>query len=126
MVPMSEISVEEASAIYAYLKTVPAIRHPMDRWKGDGAELVSRSEGQAIYQKYFCHSCHGNSGAGICDLRRAYQKHKTKEGVIAYIQDASRYLPNSKMPKWHGVIRDEEYGPLADYVRTLGASLSSP
>jgi hypothetical protein len=31
----------------------------------------------------------------------------------------ARDRPNSKMPPWAGVIKEEEYGPLAEYVASL-------
>jgi len=109
---------EEAGAIFAYLRTVPPIRktRPVRQ-----AVVVPASEGQGkqVYYKYACNSCHGDSGLGLHDLRRAWQKYPTDTALIEYIKDPSAKVPGIKMPTWNGVIAEDEYAPLVTHVNTL-------
>jgi mono/diheme cytochrome c family protein len=81
---------------------------------------IETTNGQQIYHKYVCHSCHGEDGQGNCDLRQAHKKYPTNDTLIQWIRDPSRFVPNSKMPTWEGVIEEAEYEPLAKYIRLLG------
>ncbi len=120
MIRFPELTDEEISAIYAYLKTVPISRKP----RGQSAQYqVAQGEGSAgqqIYYKYSCYSCHGEDGLGNCDLRQAHRKYPTNDILTLWIRDPSRFVPHSKMPTWEGVIEEAEYEPLAEYVRLLG------
>jgi mono/diheme cytochrome c family protein len=119
MLTYPELTDEQAGAIYAYLRTVPQIKNA--RRSGD-AYLVAAgaSDGQKIYYKYQCYSCHGEAGLGMCDLRQANKKYPADDALIAWIRDPSRLKPETKMPTWQGVIAEAEYPPLARYVRELG------
>jgi mono/diheme cytochrome c family protein len=109
---------EEAGAIFAYLRTVPAIHKTRPARQ---AVVVPASEGQGkqVYYKYGCNSCHGDQGLGLHDLRRAWKKYSTDEALIEYIKDPSAKVPGIKMPTWNGVIEEDEYAPLVSYVKTL-------
>ena len=118
MQPYVEMTDEEARAVFAYLKTVPAIRKTRPARQ---AIVVDASEGQGkqVFYKYSCNSCHGDTGVGLYDLRRAWKKYPTDEELIAYIKDPSAKVPGIKMPTWEGTIEEAEYAPLITYVKTL-------
>ena len=114
-----DLTDEEAGAIYAYLRTVPPLATP--RRKPEAlAPAPAASRGAELYQKYFCHSCHGQTGVLLCDLRGTSGKYPTDEELAAFIRNPSRSIPGSKMPAWEGVIQEDEYAPLIQYVRSLG------
>ncbi len=113
-----EMTDDEAAAVWAFLKTVPPIaktapaRQPI-------AIAASEGRGKQVFYKYSCNSCHGDTGIGLYDLRRAWKKYPTDAELIAYIKDPSAKVPGIKMPTWEGSIEEDEYAPLASYVRTL-------
>ena len=119
MEPMRDLDDQDVAAIYAYLKQVPAIhkvRHPNPPM----ALAANASDGQKIYYKYGCNSCHGEKGVGVGDLRVANKKYATDEALQKWIRNAPSFKPDTKMPTWDGVIADNEYAPLIQYVRKLG------
>ena len=119
MARLAGLEDDEISAIWAYLQTVPVIHKARIHTQAD--ELAANaSEGEKIYTKYSCYSCHANTGNGVCDLTNAGAKYKTDEEMIAWIKDPSKTIPGSKMPTWDGTIQDNEYVPLCEYVRLLG------
>jgi len=111
-----EMSDAWADALYAYLRTVPPLRHAVPR-DDDPHLATGASAGEVAYARY---SCHGLSGEGMCDLRGAHQKYKTDAELISWIRDASKLKPDTNMPTWDGLIAEGDYAPLADYVRLLG------
>jgi mono/diheme cytochrome c family protein len=119
MEPMRALDDDDVAAIYAYLRSVPKIhkqRHPNPPL----AVAANASDGQKIYYKYGCNSCHGENGVGVGDLRGAHKKYDTDEKLKAWIRNAPSFKPDTKMPTWDGVIADNEYAPLMQYVRKLG------
>jgi mono/diheme cytochrome c family protein len=132
------LSDQEIDAIYAYLQSVPHLHNPRKQPEtlvadADGAPGATASEshtgsadGKAIYHKYACYACHGDDGLGICDLRGADRKYATNDSLISWIRNPSLVVPDSKMPTWDGVIKEEEYVPLAEYVRELGRNAQNP
>jgi mono/diheme cytochrome c family protein len=119
MLPSPELSIDEVRALYAYLKTVPVLHNR----RPPAQELVltaDASEGQRIYFKYSCHSCHGLDGVGVADLRPANRKYKHDAELAAWIKHPSKLRPGTKMPDWDGVIPEAELKPLVAYVRSLG------
>jgi Cytochrome C oxidase, cbb3-type, subunit III len=109
---------EEAQAVYAYLKTVPPI-HKTRPARTVIAVAQDAGRGKQVYYKYSCNSCHGDEGVGLYDLRHALRKYPTDANLEAYIRDPSAKVPDIKMPTWEGVIQDDEYTPLVNYVKTL-------
>ncbi len=118
MQPYVEMTDEEAKAVFAYLRTIPAIRKTRPARQ---AIIVDASEGQGkqAFYKYSCNSCHGDTGVGLYDLRRAWKKYTTDAELIAYIKNPSAKVPGIKMPTWEGTIEEAEYAPLVSYVETL-------
>lgn len=119
MSPFPELSDEELSAMYAYLRTVPKIRNAVP--PPPAADLANLSRGQQLYETYGCGSCHGDNGVGIADLRQAAQHYPSRDQLKAWIKDAPSIKPETRMPAWEGVIAEAEYDPLMDYVLELGA-----
>jgi len=111
-----DLDEDELNSIYAYLKTVPKLvnRRP----PAEAQPRTGLTGGEAIYYKYRCDSCHGDKGVGSCDLRESDKKYPG-DLLAAFIKKPQATLPKTKMPSWEGIIKDEELGPLADYVRTL-------
>ncbi len=121
METLPSISADEAAAIWAYLQTVPSLHQPLQRWT-DPPPPATASAGEKIYRKYYCASCHGAAGAGICDLRVGFAKYKDEAGVSAFIHEPQKFVAGTKMPSWKGVILEEEYAPLLAYIRVLGSA----
>ncbi len=119
-----ELTDAEISGIYAYIHSMPALATPNKHFEANDAGKFA-TQGEMIYKKYSCFSCHGNAGIGTCDLREAYHKYGSNDSLITWIKDPSKIKPGSKMPTWQGVIKDEEYVPLAEYVRLLGERRNS-
>lgn len=125
-----ELTEQEVAAIFAYLKTVPAQHNTRKASETIAQATVVKtaapmdaatSAGQKVYYKYACWSCHSENGAGACDLTKAGVKYKTDADLTAWIRNPSQFQQNSKMPTWNGVIKEDEYEPLCNYVRYLGA-----
>jgi mono/diheme cytochrome c family protein len=123
MVPYRPLADEEADAIFAYLRTVPAIRNQV---KPPETYVVSGDRGKQIYYAYGCNGCHGDSGLGQYDLRKGPAKYPTDDELIAWIKHPERLRPGIAMPTWDGVIQEEEYAPLVAYVRSLAPAAKTP
>jgi mono/diheme cytochrome c family protein len=119
-----DLSGEEAGALYAYLRTVPAIRNSVPRPPSPSPAAMARMDGKHLYERYGCVSCHGDDGVGIADLRNAAVHYPPRAALKAWIQDAPRIKPGTRMPAWRDVIREEDYEPLVDYVLALGRARS--
>jgi mono/diheme cytochrome c family protein len=117
MVPYRSLTDGEVSAIYAYLRSVPPARNAVA--PPEPTRVVEGDPGKRAYYSYGCNSCHGDSGQGQYDLRRGPEKYPTDEALIAWIKHPERARPGIAMPTWDGVIKEEEYAPLAGYVRSL-------
>jgi mono/diheme cytochrome c family protein len=103
-------------AIFAYLRTVFAIRNAV---KPPEAYVVAGDRGKQVYYAYGCSGCHGDTGYGQYDLRKGLEKYPTDDELIAWIKHFERLQPGIAMFIWDGVIKEEEYAPLAEYVRSL-------
>jgi len=121
MTPRVELTDAEAGAIYAYLRTVPAIKNAVSRTVDAPAE---GEPGKKLYVAYGCVSCHGATGAGPAgaDLRTANDRYPTDAELRAWIDDAPSKKPGTRMPAWKGVIAEDDYTPLMAYVRVLAKS----
>jgi mono/diheme cytochrome c family protein len=119
MVPYRPLTDDEADAIFAYLRTVPPARNKV---KAPEAYVVAGDRGKQVYYAYGCNGCHGDTGHGQYDLRKGPAKYPTDDELIAWIKHPERVRPGIAMPTWDGVIKDEEYAPLAGYVRTLAST----
>jgi len=120
MVPMAALDDDEVSAIYAYLRSVPKLRHEVAR--APYPEAPAGSGGKALYMKYACFACHGDKGVGIGDLRKAKIDFPDDAQLQAWIRNAPGIRPGVIMPKFDGVIAEADYAPLMKYVRGLCAA----
>ncbi|MEI8133956.1 MAG: c-type cytochrome [bacterium] len=120
--PMSRfpgLSDSEIVAMFAYLKTVPPLTNPRKPNPEYKYVNANPTEGGKIYYKYGCYACHGETGVGTCDLTNASHKYHSDEDLIGWIKHPSKIVPNTVMPNWEGTIKEEEFAPLAQYVRQL-------
>jgi mono/diheme cytochrome c family protein len=124
MQPAPDFSEEEGRAIYAYLRTIPAIRHAVPRPPPPSPVAAAKLDGKGLYDHYGCVSCHGDEGVGVGDLRQAGQHFPTREALKLWLQEAPNIRPGTRMPAWKNVIREEHYDPLMDYVLHLGKTRS--
>lgn len=118
MTPRVQLTDDEAGAIYAYLRTVPAIDNPVSR---PVAPPAGGEPGARLYASYGCVSCHGPTGAGPggADLRAANERYPTDAELRAWIDEAPAKKPGTRMPAWKGIIKEEDYPALLAYVRVL-------
>jgi mono/diheme cytochrome c family protein len=124
MVPFPELRDDEARAIHAYLRTVPAIKNAVPRTAA--ITPAGADAGRAAYYRYGCNGCHGDTGVGLYDLRKGATDFATDDELIAYIRHPEVSKPGVKMPTWDGVIAEADYAPLAAYSRQLGTATRSP
>jgi mono/diheme cytochrome c family protein len=119
MVIFNELSEAEVGAVWAYLQTVPKIAYEVPRTLEPSTALATASDGEKLFHKYACPSCHGANGVGICDLRKASQHYPTDEKLSEFIHDAGRFVTNTKMPTWNGVIAESDYPAIIAFVHKL-------
>jgi hypothetical protein len=62
---------------------------------------------------------------GQYDLTRAVQHLGSANAIEAWIRNPGRYRKDVKMPAWEGVIHNDEYGLLVEYVQLLGRRMAS-
>jgi len=112
----TELSDDEAGAIYAYLRTVPKIHHAIVR---PPALVAEGDAGKKLYYKYGCVSCHAADGVGLADLRTNLKHYPSEDQLKAWIKNAPSIKPETKMPAWDGLIAEADYPPLIAFVRSL-------
>lgn len=116
----NQLTDEEVSGIFTYLRSVPAIKHEVARSAGKQPK-ANASAGEQAYYKYACYSCHGEAGKGNCDLTKAGSSYPSDEELIAFINEPASKAPGSRMPAWKNVIPEAEMKNLVAYVRQLSA-----
>jgi mono/diheme cytochrome c family protein len=122
MTARPELTDDEISAMWAYLRTVPPLAN---RWPAPAPQAIDpKDTGRLVFHKYGCAACHGNDGGGPHDLREAATRYPTDEALIAYIRHPEQVVPGIAMPTWEGTIEDAEYAPLARHVRSLSEARS--
>jgi Cytochrome C oxidase, cbb3-type, subunit III/Cytochrome c len=124
MAPLRALTGEEVSAMFAYLQTVPSLRNKVP--SPEPYAVPPGDRGRQVYYTYGCNSCHGDTGRGRFDLVKGVANHPTDEELVAYIKHPERTKPGIEMPTWDGVIGEDEYAPLATYVRSLAARGPGP
>ncbi|MBS1902762.1 MAG: c-type cytochrome [Bacteroidetes bacterium] len=125
MARFPELTDSEIVCIFEYLKTVPVQQNVVNRNTELKYVNADPSEGAKVYYKYACYACHGQNGIGMCDLTKACRKYHSDEELIAWIKNPSKLNPGTKMPTWEGTIKEDEFAPLAQYVRQLGNQASN-
>jgi cytochrome c2 len=124
MVPIPDLTPDDTAALYAYLATVPKLRHAIPP-PAHPVLAADASDGKKLYYRYGCPSCHGDHGVGIGDLRKAVEHYPTDAQLTAWIKNPSSFKPGTKMPTWDGVIAESEYPALIAYVKELGAAAAA-
>jgi cytochrome c2 len=119
-----QLTDNEISSIYEYLKTVPHIHNP-HKAPEEYTLPADATAGMKVYYKYGCQRCHGESGLGIGDLRRAYTKYPDDATLTDVIKHPNKYFPTTVMIQWDGIIKEEEFAPLCSHVRELGRRASA-
>ena len=92
-------------------------------WQTGKGKKNDKEQGAKLYVKYSCKSCHGDKGVGVGDLRQARQKY-TDEQMQSYICNPKQF-GNMKMPAFAGIIAEQDFKPLIEYVKLLGATPST-
>lgn len=120
MLPKPELTQDEAAAIYAYLRTIPKLNN---RVVSPVEQAAAASEpGKRLYSQYGCNGCHGNKGegtTGVPDLNHVNDHFPDDATLRAWIESPQTTKPETKMPTWKGIIKDEDYAPLIGYLRSL-------
>ncbi|MET0790003.1 MAG: c-type cytochrome [Polyangiaceae bacterium] len=118
MLPMSDLDEQDARAIYAYLRTVPARKHAVQR---PAPAAPDSDPARQAYTKYGCASCHGETGLGLADLRPANRDYPADAELLSWILDAPTLKPGTRMPAWRGIVAPCDYPALLMHVRRLSA-----
>ena len=79
---------------------------------------AKETRGEILYKKYDCISCHGKKGEKPFDLTVAFQKYDSLQ--LKYYIMKPKDFGNERMPAFGGIIREEDYPALIEYVRQLG------
>ncbi|MCX4242714.1 cytochrome c [Paraliomyxa miuraensis] len=110
----------EVEAIHAYLQTLDPVVNVVE--ESPPYRIVGRKAdaGRHFYVLYGCQYCHGDKGVGVADLRGAAKRFATDEELTTFLRDPSKHDPLPIMPAYAGVIGEDEYAELCEYVRRLG------
>jgi cytochrome c2 len=122
MEPKPEIDEDQTAAMYAYLRTIPAIENRVARFKNDAP---AGDEGARTYHAYGCASCHGETGVAFGDLRGANRDFASDGPLLEWLLDAPRLRPGTKMPGFRGIIAERDYAPLIRHVRKLSSNAAT-
>jgi mono/diheme cytochrome c family protein len=119
MVIYNDLSEAEVRAVWAYLQTLPKIAYDVPRNWDAVKPPSTASEGEKLYYKYSCNSCHGTKGVGICDVRKASEHYPTDEKLSEFLHDAGKFVVDTKMPTWNGIIADSEFPAIISFIHKL-------
>ena len=114
----SLLDVDEAKAIFAYLRTIPAAKNAVPRTPSRTV-TPETAAGARAFTTYACYSCHGNEGNGTCNLTRNREHWPDDADLTAFIRDPASKLAGSRMPAWRTIIPDDELRQLVAHVRSL-------
>ncbi len=116
--PQSAHTAADIEAIYAYLRTVPPIERTVPRadFRNIGAKVDA---GLHVFRKYGCAHCHGEVGQGIVDLRGVDDRFDSDDDLTAFLRDPTTRYPDTIMPRWDGVVEEEDYPALVEISRRL-------
>ncbi|MBC8044423.1 MAG: c-type cytochrome, partial [Rhizobacter sp.] len=113
-----ELSPRELSALYQFLMSTPAAQNPR---KENFQYAAQGNAGEQAYYRYGCQYCHGTTGVGLADLRKAHTKFPADSVLADVILNPGKYKRGVKMPQWSGVIKEQDIAPLCTFVRELAA-----
>jgi cytochrome c oxidase subunit 2 len=118
------------------------VMEPTDyqRWLAGGSEGSMASQGEKLFQKYACNTCHTNDAtgrgpslAGIYGSTVTLSDNTTVKADDNYIRE-SILNPQAKvvrgfspiMPTFQGQVNEDDLMKLLAYVKTLGATAGKP
>jgi mono/diheme cytochrome c family protein len=112
-----QLAEHEVEAIFAYLQTVRA--DPTRAPASEAYKIVGprADPGKHVFHKYGCHYCHGENGSRLENGARAFVDDAE---LVAFLRDPTKRSPWIEMPPWDGVIAEDEYAPLVEYLHRLG------
>ncbi|MCO6465770.1 MAG: c-type cytochrome [Bradyrhizobiaceae bacterium] len=113
---MTKLSDHALGSMYDYLHTIPAISHAVERAAPTGPW---KSQGEKLFDKYACSTCHSKTGKGHANLLAANSKYPADSVLYDVIRNPLRYNPDSYMPHFGTTIPDADLAVLAQHVRTL-------
>jgi hypothetical protein len=120
----AQLSEAEAGAIYAYLKTVPPVRHAVKRPAAPPAAEAHPGDtlatGGLLYAFLRVPVLPRRHGPGHCRPAPGFRKYPDDASLKARIQNPAAFHPDSRMPRFEGVVAEKDYAPLLAYVRWLG------
>ena len=115
----SRLDHTDVSAIYAFLRTVPAVHRP-NRAGGHALEKARPSDPpQVLFDKLGCSACHGDKAPYRDQIAGAVGK--PDADVAAWILDPQATKPGSPMPSFRDAIDGAQAETLARYVKELAA-----
>ena len=125
----AELSEVELSAMYAFLRTLPA--SPAKPPASHKYKLISAivDPGRRAFDEYGCQYCHPDEGPGLATLEGVPTKFPTDAALAAYIANPAAAFPATRMPAFGPVIPKDVMPALVEYVRRRvehGASAPSP
>ncbi|MEM7152419.1 MAG: c-type cytochrome [Myxococcota bacterium] len=117
------LSRSDSEAIFAYLQTVTPVENEWD--PSPPYRIIGRkaAPGRHLYMTNGCHYCHGDrekGHEGLADLRGIPEERATVEACTAFVKNPRAADPFHPMPAWEGVIAEDEYPDLCEYVLSLG------
>lgn len=118
MAPHPHVTESEHKAIYAYLMSIPAITNAVTAAQ-EYPEITSKEAGKRLYHAFGCVRCHGISGLGVANLRRADAKYPSDSVLADVIRHPRAYNAESYMPVYASVMSEADARAVAAYVRTL-------
>ncbi|MET0594452.1 MAG: c-type cytochrome [Polyangiaceae bacterium] len=115
----SRLDHTDVSAIYAFLRTVPAV-HRENRVGGHPLEKARPSDPpQVLFDKLGCSACHGDKAPYRNQIAGALGK--PDADVAAWILDPQATKPGSPMPSFRDAIDSAQAETLARYVKELAS-----
>ncbi|MFO0585379.1 MAG: c-type cytochrome [Anaeromyxobacter sp.] len=122
MAPFRTLDEVEARAVYAWLRTLAPVHHPIPRPAADapppGGGVAAR------FVTLGCVACHGEGAAFREKLRPAAGQ--PLDEVAARILHPERFNPRSPMPSFAGRVDEAEARSLAAHVQELSRRLPPP
>ncbi|MAT40335.1 MAG: cytochrome c [Ectothiorhodospiraceae bacterium] len=113
----------EVRALMTFIKSVPALATQVPDNEAYPVP-AGASAGEKLYIEKGCITCHGTTGIGLADLRKAYMKYPADTLMMDVIANPEKYYPHTIMPVWKNRLSEQELRDVAKYVHELGVSES--
>ncbi|RPI67118.1 MAG: cytochrome c [Ignavibacteriae bacterium] len=116
MARMATMSDHALGSVYDYLMTVPAIPNHVTNAKPSGPW---KTEGARLWDLKGCSGCHGATGAGVANMRKANAKYPEDSTLQDVIQNQIRYNPDTFMPEYQGHLSANDLQALTSHIRSM-------